>query len=391
MSMKTEAIHSVYKANNHLGGAYSSQKQRKSNCRGFVDWCFKSNLPILSIKDATFDHVRAYLLELGLAPNQTQNGVEFEAQFFAIKGKKPLSISTLHNILSSIRRAMRALRRDPDDLGITALRLGLPQKSREGKKLPVTDMIFFDAINRANEAGEVGFALCLKIERYFGHRGLEAIMSPEELKKHALEAAKSIRLNVKFGSDAEAAQLPELTVRDGTKGGRLRQTVVIERYARESLEVIGEVMAFLSTNERLIEGKTKGLKSARAKYCALARKFGLTGQFSPHSLRYRYAVDKLCEMRDEGVSLEDALVLCAKFLGHGPTRGLFVRKVYGQSVVHTFSLTRQRRDFASAQAEIAAVLEHYFANKDGSSASLWDAQSNQPDHTIQDPTAPVSQ
>lgn len=361
MSMKTESIHSIYKANNHLGGANSSQKQRKSNCLGFVTWCFKNKHPILSIGDATFDQVKAYFLALGLPPDQSQSRSDFEAQFFAFNGKNPLSISTLHNILCSIRRSIKALRRNPDGLGITALRLGLAQKSRDGKKLPVTDEVFFKAINRATEAGEVGFALCLKVERYFGHRGLEAIMSPDQLKKYALDAAKSIPLDAKFGSETRALELPELTVCDGTKGGRLRQTVVIERYARESLEVIGDVMAYLTKNERLIEGKSKGLKSARAKYCALARKFGLTGQFSPHSLRYRYTVDKLCEMRDAGVSLEEALVMCAKFLGHGPTRGLFVRKVYGQSVVNTFLETRQRKDFARAQAEIALVLEQYFS------------------------------
>ena len=53
--------------------------------------------------------------------------------------------------------------------------------------------------------------------------------------------------------------------------------------------------------------------------------------------------------------------MCSKFLGHGPTRGLFVRKVYGQSVVNTFLETRQRKDFARAQAEIALVLEQYFS------------------------------
>ena len=96
-------------------------------------------------------------------------------------------------------------------------------------------------------------------------------------------------------------------------------------------------------------------------------------------------------MRDAGISLEDALVLCAKFLGHGPTRGLFVRKVYGQSVVHTFSLTRQRRDFASAQAEIAALLDHYFSREDDLSSNLHELKSVPGSLLCQELAAPDSQ
>ena len=155
--------------------------------------------------------------------------------------------------------------------------------------------------------------------------------------------------------------LPALGVRDGTKGGRYRQTVMIEKYARESLEVISATMAYLTTHKFLVEGKTQGLKSARARYCALARQAGLTGQYSPHSLRYRYAVDKLEEMRDAGVSRQDALVLCAAFLGHGPSRGQLVSKVYGRTIVHTFPKTRKRRDFAAAQLEVSKLIDQHFS------------------------------
>ena len=391
MSSRSQAIRSIHAANNHLGGANLSRKQRNSACRRFVEWCYNNGHPIPSMKDATFRQVQGYFLELGLQPDPLQDRSDFEELFFAEKERKPLSIATFHNILGAIRRSMKVLKGNPDKAGITADALGLTQKSRHGKKLPVTDEVFLRAIDEANAASDVGFALCLKVERYFGHRGLEAIMSPNELKKYALDVAENIRLSATLISGRGAIELPNLTVRDGTKGGRLRQTAFIEKYARESLEVIGEVMAYLTKNERLIEGTVKGLKSAKAKYFALARKFGLTGQFSPHSLRYRYAIDKLCEMRDAGISLEDALVLCAKFLGHGPTRGLFVRKVYGQSVVHTFPVTRQRRDFASAQAEIAAVLEHYFSVEDDSSVNLHQLNSVPGSLLCQEPVAPDSQ
>lgn len=369
MSMKSEAVRSIFRANNHLGGANSTLKQRRSNCRGFVDWCFKNGMPLLSMRDTTFTHVKGYFSDLGLPAKDTLKQEDFAAEFFKSKGIKPHSISTLHNILGSIRRAIQALKADPDALGISAGNLGLPQKAREGKKLPITDAHFVHALDTANAAGEFGFAFCLKIERYFGHRGLEALMSPNELKKYALEAAAVVRRNSHPLQEIGKVELPPLTVRDGTKGGRPRQTVVIEKYARESLEVIGAAMAYLTTHKVLIAGKAKGLKSARAKYCALARRFGLTGQFSPHSLRYRYAVDKLEELRDAGVAREEALALCATFLGHGPTRGRFVTMVYGRTVVHTFPETRKRQDFAAAQAEISTLLDQYYSVSDSGAAN----------------------
>ena len=360
MSMKSEAVRSIFRANNHLGGANSTLKQRRANCRGFVQWCFTNGMPLLSLKDATFNHVQGYFSDLGLPSKDTSKQEDFATEFFKSKGVKPHSISTLHNILGSIRRAIQALKGNPDALGISARNLGLPQKAREGKKLPITDVHFVYAVDKANAAGEFGFALCLKIERYFGHRGLEALMSPNELKKYALEAVALVRRNGHQLYEAGKVELPPLTIRDGTKGGRLRQTAVIEKYAKESLETIGAVMAYLTTHDVLIEGKAKGLKSARAKYCALARRFGLTGQYAPHSLRYRYATDKLEEMRDAGVSRDEALARCATFLGHGPTRGRFVTMVYGRTIVHTFPETRKRRDFAAAQSEINALLNQHF-------------------------------
>lgn len=368
MSMKSQAVRSIFRANNHLGGANATLKQRRSNCRGFVDWCFKNRTPLLSIKDATFEHVKGYFIYLGLPPDNALSGDAFAAEFVRVNGSKPLSVSTLHNVLGSIRRAIQALNGDPDDLGISAKSLGLPQKSREGKKLPVTDDLFFRAVEAAKADGEVGFSLCLRIERYFGHRGLEALMSPNELKKYALEAAACMRLHGAQGPASDGVDLPPLTVRDGTKGGRLRRTVVILKYAKESLEIIQDTLAYLATHKFLIEGKAQGLKSARARYGALARRFGLVGQFSPHSLRYRYAVDKLEEMRDAGVSREEALILCAAFLGHGPTRGVLVSKVYGRTIIHTFAQTRQRRDFAAAQAELRKRLDQYFSLMEAGSA-----------------------
>ena len=96
---------------------------------------------------------------------------QFATDFHASFGRKPLSTASLHNLLGSLRRARSALKGDLDGLGITAENLGLPSKSGLGTKLPATDEVFVRAVEIAKALGVVGFAIVLKIQRYFGHRG----------------------------------------------------------------------------------------------------------------------------------------------------------------------------------------------------------------------------
>lgn len=354
MSMKSEAKRSIFSANNVLGGAKSTRAQRRSHCSAFVEYCFSSGMPLLSMKEVTLHHVKSYLVARGL-DNEKMNRQEFAARFFEKTGMKPVTIATLHNILGSIRRAMRALKVNPDVLHITAKNLGLPSKSRTGKKLPITDALFFASVDKAMALGEEGLAITLRIERYFGHRGLEALMSIDELKKFAVEAFELINGN-----------LISLGITKGAKGGLSRMTLTIGKYARESLAAIADAMKYMQTHAFLIEGKSAGLKSARQRYHALARKVGLVGQYSPHSLRYRHCTDKLEEFRDAGVSRGEALKLCAALLGHGAGRGRFVSMVYGRTVVASFpktqskTKTRRRRDFFEAAAMVDALARQVF-------------------------------
>ena len=119
-------------------------------------------------------------------------------------------------------------------------------------------------------------------------------------------------------------------------------------------------MNYLKTHKFLVEGKKPGFKASRAFYHALARKIGLTGSYSPHSLRYRYACDKLIELREAGVSKNRAMAMCAEYLGHGPTRTQFVSTVYGKTVVSSFPKTRRRRSYAAAAEEVNSLLAEVF-------------------------------
>ncbi len=53
-----------------------------------------------------------------------------------------------------------------------------------------------------------------------------------------------------------------------------------------------------------------------------ARKIGLTGKHSPHSLRYAYAQDAIGHHEKQGFSIEEAWALTSMDLGHGDGHGL---------------------------------------------------------------------
>jgi len=193
--------------------------------------------------------------------------------------------------------------------------------------------------------GHLGFAIALRLERFLGLRGQEALMSVDVLKiLHGGTGASQP------GPDAE------FKIVAGTKGGRPRVIRAVQRFAREAMVAIAEAVAFAAANGNfLIHGPKADLKSARAYYHRLAREVGLVGVYSPHSLRYAYSVDKIVEMRDAGFSRQEALQATAALLGHGPSRARYVTQVYGRTVVHTFPKTK-KNSRAIALAALAADL-----------------------------------
>lgn len=77
----------------------------------------------------------------------------------------------------------------------------------------------------------------------------------------------------------------------------------------------------------------------------------------PHSIRYRYCCDKLEELRDIGVSRQDVLALCSAYLGHGKSRGRFIKMVYGRRVIESFPKgQRRRRGMAQAAEAVDALI-----------------------------------
>ena len=57
---------------------------------------------------------------------------------------------------------------------------------------------------------------------------------------------------------------------------------------------------------------------------------GLTGMYTPHSLRYAWTQDAIRHHLAQGFCEKEALALTAMDLGHGDGRGRYVAQVYGR-------------------------------------------------------------
>ncbi|EKS7768131.1 integrase domain-containing protein, partial [Edwardsiella piscicida] len=113
----------------------------------------------------------------------------------------------------------------------------------------------------------------------------------------------------------------------GTKGGRPRMTQVIDREAvrqavKEALEIAGE------RDGHLID--KLDLKSAMDYWHNHLRDAELTGEYSPHSLRYAWAQDAIRYYEEQGLSHKEALAVTSTDLGHGDGRGKYIEQVYNR-------------------------------------------------------------
>lgn len=81
-------------------------------------------------------------------------------------------------------------------------------------------------------------------------------------------------------------------------------------------------------NGRLIDRPS--LQKAMNYWLKEIAKAGLTGIYTPHSLRYAWTQDAIRHYLVQGFSNQEALALTAMDLGHGDGRGRYVVQVYGR-------------------------------------------------------------
>ncbi|EAM8769809.1 DNA-binding protein [Salmonella enterica] len=220
---------------------------------------------------------------------------------------------SLQNEMAAIRSLLKQTGRDKLAASerISNRSLGLSGASRNGTKLAITPEHYHCVLETAR-VKDPGLAAALELSRLMGLRSQEAVQSVQSLKtwRQALDRGE-LRLTVVFG----------------TKGGRPRETVILDAVAvRRALDNALSVAEH--RHGRLID--KPDLKSAMKYWHSQASRTGLTGVFSPHSLRYAWAQDAIRHYLAQGFSEKEALAMTAMDLGHGDGRGRYVAQVYGR-------------------------------------------------------------
>ncbi|KFD19055.1 putative DNA-binding phage protein [Tatumella ptyseos ATCC 33301] len=224
-----------------------------------------------------------------------------------------ISKRSLQNEMAAVRCILRQAGRvklaDGDRISNRAL--GLAGASRNGTRRAIPPENYRQALETARTK-DAGLAAAMELARLMGLRSQEAVQSAQSLKtwKQALERGES-RLTVVFG----------------TKGGRPRETIILDAgVIKKALDTALTVAE--NHYDRLID--KPDLKSAMKYWHSQASGLGLTGVYSPHSLRYAWAQDAIRHYLAQGFSGKEALAMTAMDLGHGDGRGRYVAQVYGR-------------------------------------------------------------
>ncbi|AWK44000.1 DNA-binding protein [Photorhabdus laumondii subsp. laumondii] len=252
---------------------------------------FCRHLIALNIQVRDVQHLKAKHIESYIADRQATG----------------ISARTLHNDMSVFRLAGR-------EKLVTSIRLanktlGLSGASRAGTKFAIPDERF-QAVLRSAQQHDRGLTCALQLARLLGLRSQEAVQCASSLKtwEKQLERNQST-----------------LTIVFGTKGGRPRETRIIDRHAVQ--QAVKEALLVTKThNGKLID--KPDLKTAMNFWRSHTTRLGLTGHYSPHSLRYAWAQDAIRYYLSQGFSRSEARALTSMDLGHGDGRGRYVERVY---------------------------------------------------------------
>ena len=220
---------------------------------------------------------------------------------------------TLQNEMSAIRQTLRAADRNKlaNSTRISNKALGLGGISRDGAHVAITDSLYQEIYQKALHKNSA-LAATIELARTFGLRGEEAVQSCQSLQTW---------------QRALTNNADKLTVVFGTKGGRPRETAIIDRQ-RAKNAVNTALQIAQQQNGRLID--KPNLKQAMTYWRNQCRAIGLIGEISPHSLRYAFTHDAINHYRQQGFSEKEIYALTSMDLGHGDGRGRYIQQVYGQ-------------------------------------------------------------
>ncbi len=220
---------------------------------------------------------------------------------------------SLQNEMAAVRCILKQAGRDrlAQSERLSNRALGLSGTSRHGTRLAVTPEYYRDVLDAAR-AKDPGLAAVVELARVMGLRSQEAVQSGQSLRtwQNVLEQGG-----------------PRLPVVFGTKGGRPREPLILDTGAVR--QAVADALSVAEQRHGKLIDKPD-LKSAMKYWHSQAARLGLSGAYSPHSLRYAWAQEAICHYLAQGFSEQEALALTSMDLGHGDGRGRYVAQIYGQ-------------------------------------------------------------
>lgn len=276
------------------GGSFKTVSDRMKIADRFAERLLKLNVQIRDIKNIRTGHIELYMKS---------------------RLSEEISRRTLQNEMSAIRALLRVAGKtfmaNPAHEKLSNQALGISETSRDGTKIAIPDTYFRQVLTSVEQKDE-GVFCALRLSRLLGLRTEETVQSAKSLRtwqKNLLNG--DVKVRVVFG----------------TKGGRPRDTTVLDR--ETTLSAINTALKCLDKNNGKLIDKPS-LHTAIERYRNIVREAGLTGKYAPHSLRYAYSVDVMNHHMKNGFSKEEAQALASMDLGHGDGRGHYVARVYNK-------------------------------------------------------------
>lgn len=284
MSFRSEVVAAARSA----GGSFKTVEARSQIVGQLADHLQKQNIQIRTLDQLKEKHIRDWIQSMK---------------------DKGISDRTLQNRVTAVRGTLRAAGLDRKAEGLQTRQLGIERASRDGSRTAISKEAFQEKLGRVKDEGVRSI---LELQRQLGLRQREGIMA---------------RADTLARWEKELAQGGRIRVLEGTKGGRPRETLVLDR--EKALAAVWHAKAVAERQGgRLVAAA--GLKEAVDRYNNQARAAGFVGKESPHSIRYAFAQASIQRYIDAGLSRREALAMTSLDLGHGDGRGRWVDQVYSR-------------------------------------------------------------
>ncbi|MBK4715186.1 MULTISPECIES: integrase domain-containing protein [Tenebrionibacter/Tenebrionicola group] len=274
----------------HVGGSFKTVHDRTRIIDRFCRHLMALNIQVRDVQHLKTKHIESYIADRQAAG---------------------IAVRTLHNDMSALRAVFRLAGREKlvTSTRLTNKALGLSGASRAGTKFAIPDERFQAVLQSARQYDQ-GLACALQLARLLGLRSQEAVQCASSLNtwKKQIERNQST-----------------LTIVFGTKGGRPRETRILDRNAVQ--QAVNDALLIAKTrNGKLID--KPDLKTAMNFWRTHTTRLGLIGNYSPHCLRYAWAQDALRYYLSQGFSCSEARAMTSMDLGHGDGRGRYVERIY---------------------------------------------------------------